>query len=85
MQVGEEVEEIEVEEDVGEETGLEMGEVEDEHWYSSSSSSKIIEDRSIGGRAALLKQRFSQEMGHVPQSTSYLFSPGRHVEDGGIL
>ena len=63
----EEVEGIDVEEDMGEETSeeetrLEAGEVEDEHSYSSSSSSKTIEDRSIGGRAALLKQEFSQEM-----------------------
>ena len=78
MQVGEEVEEIEVGEEVGEETGVQIGEVEDEHSYSSSSSSKTIEDRSIGGKAALLKKKFSQEMGHVLQSTSYLFSPGRH-------
>lgn len=62
----EEVEGIEVEEDVGEETSeenteVEVEEVDDEHSYSSSSSSKTIEDRSIGGRAALLKQKFSQQ------------------------
>lgn len=64
---GEEVVEgIEVEEDMGEEpseddTGVEVEEVEDENSYSSSSSSKTIEDKSIGGRAAPLKQNFSQE------------------------
>lgn len=65
---GEVVEGIEVEEEMGEEpseddTGLEVEEVEDEHSYSSSSSSKTIEDKSIGGRAVLLKQNFSQKTG----------------------
>lgn len=79
----EDVEVIEVEEDMGEEpseddTGVEVEELGDEYSYSSSSSSKTIEDRSIGGRAALLKQNFSQETGQVPKSESYLFCPGRH-------
>lgn len=52
-----------------------MEEVEDKQSYSSSSSSKIIEDRSIVGRAALLKQNFSQETGQVPKSKYLLFLP----------
>lgn len=84
MEEKEEVEGIEVEEDMGEESseddmGVEVEEVGDEHSYSSSSSSKTIEDRSIGGRAALLKQNFSQENGVKHQrAKSYLFCPGRH-------
>lgn len=84
---GEEVVEgIEVEEDMGEEpseddTGVEVEEVEDENSYSSSSSSKTIEDKSIGGRAAPLKQNFSQEtesstkeqiLPFLPRSTSLM-------------
>lgn len=74
------VEGIEVEEDMGEEpseddTGVEVEEVEDEHSYSSSSSSKTIEDKSIGGRAALLKQNFSQETGSSTKEQTLPFLP----------
>lgn len=76
----EEVEGIEVEEDVGEETSeentkVEVEEVDDEHSYLSSSSSKTIEDRSIGGRAALLKQKFSQQTGFSAKKHFLPFLP----------
>lgn len=79
----EEVEGIEVEEGTGEEpseddTEVEVEEFEDKDSHSSSSSSsssKTIEDRSIGGRAALSKQNFSQETGQVPKSKILPFLP----------
>ena len=65
-----------MEEEPGEDdTRVKVEEVEDQQSYSSSSSSKIIEDRSIGGRAALLKQNFSQETGQVPKSKFLPFLP----------
>ena len=86
----EEVEGIEVDDDVGEETsdgeeerGAEAEEVEDEYSYSSSSSSsKTIEERSMGGRAAFLKQKKFQSkhmcrekhiLPSLPKSTWLLF------------
>lgn len=80
MEGEKDVEVIEVEEDMGEEpseddTGVELEKVGDEHSYSSSSSSKTIEDRSIGGRAALLKRKFQSGNGSSTKERILPFLP----------